>query len=231
MAGISRRTVLKGAGVVAGAAAFGGFGGLDGFAAPAEAAGHRLSANGWEMTPAVDGGGPVPGTDLDVALRAGAVTIVLVHVVRRFHYEIAPLGEGQVVGHLAPGRVARTSAESNHASGTAVAIRPDWYPRGGRGGFFPLEMLVVRDVLAECEGVVRWGGDDRTRPYEALFHIDVPPGDPRLDRVAAKIRGWAARPGAGAGAPVDVSAPQRRAAAERLARRQGGREGPGAVEG
>ncbi|WP_308013095.1 hypothetical protein [Streptomyces griseocarneus] len=186
------------------------------------------------MVKSVDGGGPVPGTGVTVALRAGDVETVLVHVVRRFHYEVAALGEGQVVGHLDPARVRLSAPESNHASGTAVAIRPDWYPRGGRGGFFPLEMLVLRDILAECEGVVAWGGDHRGRPYEALFSIDVPPGDARLPRVAAKIRGWAARPAArtgtagsdtvGSGAagtgPVDVLAPERRAAALRLERLQ-----------
>ncbi|MBO0656799.1 hypothetical protein J1792_29885 [Streptomyces triculaminicus] len=222
--GISRRGVLTGAGAVALSAAVpvrvAAAAPVPEAAAPLGA----LSANGWRMERTVGGGGPVEGIGVTVALRAGDVETVLVHVVRRFHYEIAELGEGQVVGHLAPGRVPLARAglpqppESNHASGTAVAIRPDWYPKGGRGGFFPLEMLALRDVLAECEGVVRWGGDAHERPYEALFFLDVPPGDARLARVAAKIRGGGAvRPGAG---PVDVLAPGRRAAALRLERRQ-----------
>ena len=114
------------------------------------------------------------------------------HVIRRFHYEISGPGKPDVVTYLRHVQVRRASPESNHASGTAVAIRPGWYPPGVRGGFFPHEVTVIRDILAECEGVVRWGGDD-DKPYEAQFYIDVPPGDDRLARLVAKLRRWADR--------------------------------------
>ncbi|MFJ8440060.1 hypothetical protein [Kitasatospora griseola] len=68
----------------------------------------------------------------------------------------------------------RNLAESNQSSGTAVQIRPGSYPSGVRGGFYPLEVLTIRDILADCEGVVRWGGDDRV-PDESLFYVDVAP--------------------------------------------------------
>lgn len=157
------------------------------------------SKNGWEMEKATDARGsvytrPVPGTPLDVKVRMGEVETVLVHVVRRFHYEVDALRSGDVVGWRAPDAVGRRLAESNQASGTAVQIRPGSYPTGVRGGFFPLEELTIRDILADCEGVVRWGGDDRT-PDESLFSIDVPPGDPRLAAVAAKLRAWELTPG------------------------------------
>ncbi|MFJ2557307.1 MULTISPECIES: hypothetical protein [unclassified Streptomyces] len=184
------------------------------------------SKNGWEMEKTVDDHGhiytrPLPGLPLDgVQMRMAEVETVLVHVVSRFHYEIDALRAGEVVGWQRPGSVRKGLAESNLASGTAVRIRPGSYPSGARGGFYPLEELVLRDILADCEGVVRWGGDDRT-PDESLFSIDVPPGDERLTEVAAKIRGWTHTPGQGSGVLVDPRRPERRKAAERLAAQQG----------
>ncbi|WP_432176712.1 hypothetical protein [Streptomyces sp. Tue6028] len=182
------------------------------------------SKNGWEMEKVVDDRGniytrPVTGTPVDVQVRMGDVETVLVHVVRRFHYEIDSLRKGDVVGWRTPGSVRRGLAESNQASGTAVQIRPGSYPLGVRGGFYPLQELVIRDILADAEGVVRWGGDDR-KPDESLFSIDVGPGDARLSAVAEKIRRWAETPGLGSGVLVDPLQPQRRKAAKRLAAQQ-----------
>ncbi|WKX12199.2 hypothetical protein [Streptomyces sp. NL15-2K] len=182
------------------------------------------SKNGWEMEKVVDDRGniytrPAPGTPLDFQVRMGEVETVLVHVVTRFHYEIDALRKGEAVGWRKPGSVRKGLAETNLSSGTAVQIRPDSYPPGARGGFYPMEELVIRDILAECEGVVRWGGDD-SRPNESLFYIDVPPGDERLTRVAEKIRGWTYTPGKGAGVLVDPLQPERRTAANRLAGQQ-----------
>ncbi|WP_432103422.1 hypothetical protein [Streptomyces sp. bgisy091] len=242
---ISRRTALRRAAFVAASAAVGS----QALSAPAHAAvrapdpaalreriaeaqarNKRVlsgvpSKNGWEMEKLADDRGsvytrPVPGTPLDgVRMRMGDVETVLVHVISRFHYEIDALRAGEVTGWEAPGSVRKGLTESNLASGTAVRIRPGSYPPGVRGGYFPLQELVVRDILADCEGVVRWGGDDR-KPDESLFSIDVPPGDGRLKSTAAKIRGWNHTPGLGAGRPVDPAQPQRRRAADRLAARQ-----------
>ncbi|MEV6675211.1 hypothetical protein [Streptomyces sp. NPDC051162] len=77
----------------------------------------------------------------------------------------------------------------------------------------------MRDVLAELGGAVRWGGDDR-KVDEALFYIDVKPGDGLLTTVANRIRDWKDVPGQGAGAPVDLMARTRRNAAEALKQRQ-----------
>lgn len=185
----------------------------------------KPSRNGWEMEKVADNRGniytrPVPGTPLDgVQVRMGDVETVLVHVIRRFHYEIDELRAGDVVGWRSPGAVRKWLAESNQASGTAVQIRPGHYPAGVRGGFFPLQQVVIRDILAELDGVVRWGGDD-PQVDEALFSIDVKPGDDRLAQVANRIRGWTDEAGQGAGATVDVTSRPRRAAAKAMERRQ-----------
>ncbi|MGC5345712.1 hypothetical protein ACPXCE_25880 [Streptomyces sp. DT24] len=183
------------------------------------------SLNAWQMEESADNGGdiwtrPVLGTPLNgVQVRIGVVETVLAHIIQRFHYDIDSLRPGDVVGWRHPGTVRKGLAESNLASGTAIQIRPGFYPSGQRGGFFPNQLVVVRDILTDLEGVVRWSGDD-TKPDEALFYIDVPPGSGHLIEVADKLRGWAATPGQGAGASNDPFEPKRRRAAERLARLQ-----------
>jgi len=238
-ADISRRTLLSRTAAVAGGTALASLAGGTLLAPSAQAATPpavggpvpspvttgQPSLNGWEMEKAADDGGsiwtrPVLGTPLDgVQVRMGDAETVLVHVIQRFHYEIDTLRRGDVVGWRHPAKVRKGLAESNLASGTAVHIRPDFYPSGQRGGYFPNQLVIVRDILADLEGVVRWGGDDR-KPDEALFYIAVKPGNGRLLKVANKLRGWAATPGEGAGASADPFAPARRRAAERLARLQ-----------
>ncbi|MFJ7903899.1 hypothetical protein ACIQ6V_25965 [Streptomyces sp. NPDC096198] len=238
-ADISRRTLLSRTAAVAGGTALVQLAGSMLLAPPARAAAppavggpvpnrvttSQPSLNGWEMEKAADSGGsvwtrPVLGTPLDgVQVRMEDVETVLVHVIQRFHYEIDVLRRGDVVGWCHPGKIRKGLAESNLASGTAVHIRPGFYPSGQRGGYFPNQLVIVRDILADLEGVVRWGGDDK-KPDEALFYIDVKPGNGYLPKVADKLRGWAATPGEGAGASTDPFEPARRRAAERLARLQ-----------
>ncbi|MFK0050253.1 hypothetical protein ACIQU4_40370 [Streptomyces sp. NPDC090741] len=64
---------------------------------------------------------------------AGDVATVLTHVVRRFHYEIDALRDGEVTGHTSH-REVTAPYESNHLSGTAIAIRPLRYPLGAQDG-------------------------------------------------------------------------------------------------
>ncbi|MFF7635112.1 hypothetical protein ACFZB9_18445 [Kitasatospora sp. NPDC008050] len=179
------------------------------------------TANGWPVLGTGSGVAEsrIEGSDAVVALRGGEVETVLLHVARRFNYEIDTLNRGDLHGHTtATGDQA--PYESNYRSGTAFAIRPDLYPVGSAGNLFAPQLLVLRDILADCEGVVRWGGDDQEQPKEGHFQIDVPPGDSRLSKVAAKIRGWQQTPDQGAGAPVDPLARPRLAASRTLAGRQ-----------
>ncbi|MYS38768.1 hypothetical protein K388_01205 [Streptomyces sp. KhCrAH-43] len=179
----------------------------------------RHSANRWEMQTAADDGGDivtrrVPGTGLDVALHLGDTETVLVHVIRRFHYEVDQLGlhgEPDALAGWVPPSDVRDSGlpESNRASGTAIVIRPGSYPPGAHGAFTAAQQVTLADIVADTEGVVRWGGDDK-RPYEGLFYVAVRPGDARLARVAAKIRAWNGTPGSGAGAVPDVTSRDRR---------------------
>ncbi|WP_285773564.1 M15 family metallopeptidase [Microtetraspora sp. NBRC 13810] len=160
----------------------------------------KRSANGWPIVDKLDEH-KIEGSDLAVSVAGGPAAVILLHVARRFHYEVdhlKPEASEEVVGYLPSGKFVQ-QYESNHSSGTAIAIRPNSYPTGVSGSFFPHELVVIRDILAECEGVVRWGGDERV-PKESHFQIDVRPDDERLAALAEKISKWNRTPGLGAGA-------------------------------
>ncbi|WP_425584320.1 hypothetical protein, partial [Streptomyces violaceus] len=182
------------------------------------------SHNGWEMENVADDGGtvytrPVPAHPPQGRRRAhGDVETVLVHLVRRFHYEVDALRRDDVVGWHDPSGVGKGRPESNlrparHGGTDPAGLLPERSPgrllpaAGGRDPRHPRRARRRRPL----------GGDDRT-PDESLFSVDVRPGDQRLARVAARIRGWQLEPGAGAGSPVNVLAGGRRKAARALER-------------
>jgi hypothetical protein len=79
---------------------------------------------------------------------------------------------------------------------------------------------VVDDIVAECEGVVRWGGT-LTVPMEGHFQIDLPPADTRVGELAARfgyVDSLDSSRGAGA---IDASDPARRARAKQFRRKHG----------
>ncbi|MEA5362593.1 hypothetical protein VA596_23865 [Amycolatopsis sp., V23-08] len=214
--GLSRRRVLLSSLALAG----GAVAGLP--AATASAAPRNgtaaSTANGWPVLPSAVTT-LVEGSDLTVSLCPGPATVILVHCLRRYLYEVdATVRQDELTGYRAD-RVASTAEAGNHRSGTAIAVRPAAYPDGVAGGYFPPGVAVIRDIVAECEGVVRWGADC-VPVQESRFQIDVPPSDPALLRVADKITAWAGRPGEGAGVVVDPAEPGRRAAAIALQRQQ-----------
>lgn len=225
--GISRRAVVKTAGGIGAVAALGSLAPGTAWAAPkAEPAGSTkkppTSPNGWTLEKEANHVStvwtrPVAGTGLTFDVRIGDVELILVHVIRRFHYEVEQLRRIDLAGWRKAGTLRKGAPESNLASGTAVRIRPG---ASAKGGLFSIQELVLRDILADCEGVVRWGGDNNDDVDESLFYIATGPDDALVNKVANKIRGWDATPGRGAGTAVDVRSPSRRTRADRLARVQ-----------
>ncbi|MEU3186548.1 M15 family metallopeptidase [Streptomyces sp. NPDC006923] len=174
------------------------------------------SANGW---PVLEEARlfRIEGSGQSVRLADGDAAVILLHVARRFHYELDPLRPGDVRGHSTNRSVAQ-EYESNHLSGTALAIRPHAYPVGVKGGLYPRELVVIRDILAELNGAVAWGGDFGT-PKESHFEIAYQPGHPKVTGVARTIRGWREGPGNEGAGTVDAFALQRRRQAAAFARR------------
>ncbi|WIV57980.1 twin-arginine translocation signal domain-containing protein [Amycolatopsis nalaikhensis] len=179
-----------------------------------------VSRNGWPVVPpGAVRRRRIEGSMADVELLDGDATDLLVHVARRFHYEVRPLTPGDVTGYRAD-RGGVTPLESDYLSGTAIALHPQHYPLGVSGGFLPAEVAVIRDILAECGGAVRWGGDDPRTPKESHFALDSPPRDPVVGRAAGMVRAWRTAPGQGAGTSPDPFDAARRGRACALESRQ-----------
>ncbi|MFF0227585.1 hypothetical protein [Streptomyces sp. NPDC004629] len=179
------------------------------------------SANGWPLEREANHVSTVwtrsvPGTGLSVDVRIGDAEAILLHVVRRFHYEVEQLPRVDLAGWQPIDGLDEKLPESNLASGTAVRIRPG---AAAQGGLFPLQEIVLRDILADCDGVVRWGGDD-SPVNESLFYLDRGPADPRVRELADRLREAEATPGQGAGRAVDVMGRSRRERAQHLAEEQ-----------
>jgi hypothetical protein len=216
--GPTRRTVLAGGLVIA--AAMGLRIPRAGAATPGTQRWTRpRSANGWPVLDSFEAV-TVEGSGVTVPLAGGVATTILTHLARRYHYEIDTLRDGELHGGTTD-RSVQVAEQSNYLSGTALGIRPGSYPVGQRGNLFPNELAVIEDMLAECEGVVRWGGDLPV-PMEGHFQIDLPPTDARVRRLAERfgyIDTLNSAQGAGA---VDAFNPARRARARKF-RQQGGR--------
>ncbi|TWG11368.1 hypothetical protein [Actinoplanes teichomyceticus] len=174
------------------------------------------SANGWPVLEET-AWHPIEGSGQRVKLAAGDAAVLLTHVARRFHYEIDQLRPGDVHGHTGDSTV-HEPYESNHLSGSAIAIRPHAYPAGVRGGLYPAELVVVRDILAELDGAVVWGGDF-DRPKESHFEIAYPPGHRTVRSAARKVLGWRNGPGGEGAGAVDAFDPSRRSKARSFERR------------
>lgn len=179
------------------------------------------SANDWRIAPDAVASYRVEGSRASVVLRRGPAAAVLLHVARRWHYEIGPVdtGEGGGITGYTVDRVVRADFQSNRLSGTAVVLHPTAYPLGGSERLWPYHEEIVRDILLDCEGTVAWGGD--LRPAQVShFHLVARPGDRTLARVGARFdRGkQAAVRTQTAGAVADPATPARRQRARRLPR-------------
>ncbi|GAA2605360.1 hypothetical protein [Paractinoplanes durhamensis] len=152
----------------------------------AEAAG-RSTFNGWRIDPGAITEYRIEGSRATVLLRTGAAAAVLLHVARRWHYEIAPLdtGEGGVTA-FSTDRTAGAAFESAYLSGTAIALHPHAYPLGGSETLWPHQEAIVRDILADLDGTVVWGGDLKPAKL-SHFHLAVGPADKTLRAVAARV--------------------------------------------
>lgn len=150
--------------------------------ADAEAKKRRLipgwnTPNGWPAENLSNAGGgiwtrDVPGTDVVLTVRDGEPRALFEYVVQRFHLEIRALGADDVVGFDPKARGAKP--RTNLASGTAIDVLPGSYPPGAKNGMFEQEVRAVRDILAACDGLLAWGGDERPLA-QGFFYLTAGP--------------------------------------------------------
>ena len=131
----------------------------------------------------------IPGTAFVLPVRSGNVATVLMYVAGRFNREVEPLLDGQLFGYDYRRNVNNPSVWSNHASGTAIDLNADLHPNTVTNSFTAPKVAAIHRILADCSGVMFWGGD-YTHTVDAMhFEINVGPDDPRLPALAATIWG------------------------------------------
>lgn len=128
----------------------------------------------------------VPGTTETIRLRKGAVATVLLYVLARFNAEVERLAGnphdewGFVVRNV---RGSSTSI-SNHSSGSAADANAAEHPLGTLT-FSKAKIAAIHKIIADCQGVVRWGGDYSGRKDQMHFEINA--SEARVEALAAKI--------------------------------------------
>lgn len=178
---ISRRTAVRGAAALLAAAGLGVVA-----ATPALAA---TSQNGWSaakdttlQTLTVGAASFAPG------VRKGDVHTILGYVAKRFNGEVEKLVKGTCWG-FAYREISGSSTLSNHASGTAIDCNAPQHPLGKTNTFSAKQVSAIHKIIADCNGVVRWGGDYNGRKDEMHFEINVPPGSAKIAALVKKING------------------------------------------
>lgn len=156
-----------------------------------------LAQNGWTASAnkadiGVDPNFSVAGVKFPGGVKAGDVATVLHYVASQFHERVEPLHDGWCWGWAYRAIRGGTTNLSNHAAGCAIDINAPKHPLGKRGTFGAEQVKTITAIVAECEGVVRWGGSYSSRPDE--MHFEVIGKSDAVARVAAKFRGGA--PGA-----------------------------------
>lgn len=138
-----------------------------------------ISQNGWPVhesygAPLVTN--PIPGTG-GVFFAGGLdprADVVLRYVAARWHHEVEPiLGPPTVTGQWGYNYRAirgQTSGFSNHASGTAIDINAVRHPLGTRT-LTGAQLATLRQIQADCEGVVRFGAFYSSRVDE--MHAEI----------------------------------------------------------
>lgn len=152
------------------------------------------SQNGWPANASASsiivrnvpfaGGVTFPG---GIAHHDGA-EIVLGYVFEQFHKRVEKLRPGWCWGFYFRANRNDPNSLSNHSSGTAGDCNAPLHPNGVSKyvNFSQKQIDEIHKILAEVEGVVRWGGD-YTRTVDAM-HFELNASMEAVRKVAAKIR-------------------------------------------
>lgn len=147
------------------------------------------SENGWPLVTSDQlDRSPVPGTNI-VPLPGtlgGDVGWILRWVGVQFNNRVQALYNPGCWGWNAPTPIPGSNIYSNHCSGTAVDFNAPSFP-WQNFRMTPQQRQACRDIVAETEWVVVWGGDFTTLVDEMHFEISGTPAD--VARIVKKLKG------------------------------------------
>jgi hypothetical protein len=146
------------------------------------------SQNGWpvDVSGARQNRTPIAGVRFPNGFLAGDVYTVFEHLFGRLSREVERMVPGTCWGWFVK-IIEGSTTISNHASGTAGDYNATRHPMGVRNTFSRAQQAKIRQILADLDGVIRWGGDYTGRPDD--MHFEINKGAAAVRAVAAKIRG------------------------------------------
>ncbi|WP_263117872.1 M15 family metallopeptidase [Cellulomonas fimi] len=130
------------------------------------------SENGWPLVVEAQLE-PLAWLPNNARLLAGPVAQVLGYVARQFAARVEPITSTSSFRPKAT--IGSGSTYSNHASGTALDMNGGRHPQGSKDTFTDPQVGAIRQILAECSGVLRWGGD-YAMPITDEMHFEIRPG-------------------------------------------------------
>lgn len=130
------------------------------------------SQNGWLVaTAAQQDDGLYAGVEFPNGALAGDVAWVFRWLVEQLDYWVEPIVDGSCWGWYVKPVAGQTTGYSNHSSGTAMDYNATKHGLGAEDTFTPAQVSTVHRLLAELDGVVRWGGDYSGRKDPMHFEI------------------------------------------------------------
>lgn len=149
------------------------------------------SGNGWVASPEPSDIGivdtTIAGISIAGGLRGGDVGVVLGYVIKQVNDRVEPLRIAG--GYNYRPNVNNPDELSNHASGTAVDYNPSEHGNGlpTTSTWTAGQIQDIHSILAETEGVVRWGGDYHSTPDS--MHFEINEDAFAVARIAVKLAG------------------------------------------
>lgn len=145
----------------------------------------ETTARGWPVRQYGDSD-LTPLSYVQGSVLAGDVHTILDFLCRRYERLVEPIVRTDSWGHSYRSVRGYAATWSEHSAGTAVDLNAPAHWIGLRGTFTDGQVRGIRQLLAECGGVVVWGGDWKSRPDEMHFEVRNDPAE--IKRIAGLIR-------------------------------------------
>lgn len=141
------------------------------------------SQNGWPVV--TDSGALTPLKWVTGRVLPGDVHAVFSELCRRFNAEVEPITQAHSWGWAYRPIRGASGGYSNHASGTAIDLNAPRHPLGATGTFTAKQVTRIRAILADLDGVIRWGGDYSGR--KDAMHFEVVGTRAQVHRIALAL--------------------------------------------
>jgi len=124
-------------------------------------------------------------------VKAGDVHTVLNYVATQFGKTVEKLMSPGCWGYDYK-KIDGSNSLSNHSSGTAIDLNAPHHPMGSSGTFGTKAKTAIHKIIADCDGVVKWGGDYTGRKDE--MHFEIVGNAAAVKKLADKLGGSTSTP-------------------------------------